>query len=225
MTRPLNIQPGHIARHTPTNAGAQGREAAIVDIAQDLLLRELAYEGILHALVFKGGTALRKMWAGTAGRFSLDLDFSVAAIDAAPDDVLTDLIAAIDGRVVGPFTYGVTERRSKWTITYQHPYGGQVTLSSKLDLSPATRTGSLGMKDPHLTPSDGYVIAVPAISTPRTSGCCRSPCLRQPNYPRMCVCSTPFSLISIPTNRPSPMPTRPTGHSSYVCSPICLGAV
>lgn len=36
----ISIQPGHIARHTPRNAGAQGREAAVVDIAQDLLLRE-----------------------------------------------------------------------------------------------------------------------------------------------------------------------------------------
>ena len=25
--RGINIQPGHIARHTPRNAGAQGREA------------------------------------------------------------------------------------------------------------------------------------------------------------------------------------------------------
>ena len=41
MTREyeISIQPGHIARHTPRNAGAQGREAAVVDIAQDLLLR------------------------------------------------------------------------------------------------------------------------------------------------------------------------------------------
>ena len=30
----ISIQPGHIARHTPRNAGAQGREAAVVDIAR-----------------------------------------------------------------------------------------------------------------------------------------------------------------------------------------------
>ena len=136
MSRQVNIQSGHIARHTPTNIGAQGREAAIVDVAQDLLLSELAYEGALDTLVFKGGTALRKMWAGAAGRFSLDLDFSYATIDANPDDMLMDLIAAIDGRTIGPFTYGVAERRGKWMITYQHPFGGQATLSSKLDLSP-----------------------------------------------------------------------------------------
>ena len=34
----MNIRVGHVARHTPRGAGAQGREAAVVDIAQDLLL-------------------------------------------------------------------------------------------------------------------------------------------------------------------------------------------
>ncbi|MDR2348775.1 MAG: nucleotidyl transferase AbiEii/AbiGii toxin family protein [Bifidobacteriaceae bacterium] len=58
---------------------------------------------VFAALAFKGGTALRKMWAGSAGRFSLDLDFSCADIDADIDGVLTDLIAATDGRAVGPF--------------------------------------------------------------------------------------------------------------------------
>ena len=43
----INIQPGHIARHTPRSAGAQGREAAVVDVAQDLLLQYLHRKGIL----------------------------------------------------------------------------------------------------------------------------------------------------------------------------------
>lgn len=49
MTREydISIQPGHVARHTPRNAGAQGREAAVVDIAQDLLLRRLHDDGLL----------------------------------------------------------------------------------------------------------------------------------------------------------------------------------
>ncbi|GAA0921070.1 nucleotidyl transferase AbiEii/AbiGii toxin family protein [Virgisporangium aurantiacum] len=128
---------GHIARHTPRGAGAQGRDAAIVDIAQDLLLRHLQGTNVLNALAFKGGTALRKLYAGNAGRFSLDLDFSSTDIGANPDDALTDLIAAIDGLVVGPFRYGVIERRSKWTLTYDHSFGGDTgALQSKLDLNP-----------------------------------------------------------------------------------------
>ena len=34
----VNLTEGYIARHTPTGSGAPGREAAIIDIAQDLLL-------------------------------------------------------------------------------------------------------------------------------------------------------------------------------------------
>lgn len=74
--RGINIQPGHIARHTPRNAGAQGREAAVVDVAQDLLLQHLHEEGELDFVAIKGGTAIRKLYAGKEGRFSLDLDFS-----------------------------------------------------------------------------------------------------------------------------------------------------
>jgi predicted nucleotidyltransferase component of viral defense system len=134
---PITINPGHLARHTPRNAGAQGREAAIVDIAQDLLLRHLHAEGVLAGLAFKGGTALRKLYAGTAGRFSLDLDFSCARIGDDPDDVLVDLIAAVDGLEVSPFSYGVVERRGKWILTYAHRFGGPpVALQSKLDLNP-----------------------------------------------------------------------------------------
>jgi predicted nucleotidyltransferase component of viral defense system len=133
----IRINPGHVARHTPSGAGAQGRDAAIIDIAQDLLLRHLHDRGILDRLAFKGGTALRKLCAGNAGRFSLDLDFSTARIGDDPDDVPTDLIAAADQLSIGPFTYGVAERRGKWILLYGHSFGGPtVGLQSKLDLSP-----------------------------------------------------------------------------------------
>ncbi|OJX65490.1 MAG: hypothetical protein BGO95_10505 [Micrococcales bacterium 73-13] len=126
---------GHIARHTPRGAGAQGQDAAIVDVAQDLLLRDLHARGVLDPLAFKGGTAIRKLYAGQAGRFSLDLDFSTVVIGEEADDALTELIAAIDGAELGPFRYAVTERRGKWTLGYEHPFGGHA-LQSKLDLNP-----------------------------------------------------------------------------------------
>jgi predicted nucleotidyltransferase component of viral defense system len=37
-----------------------GRDATVIDIAQDLLLRDLHERGTLDALVFKGGTSLPK---------------------------------------------------------------------------------------------------------------------------------------------------------------------
>jgi predicted nucleotidyltransferase component of viral defense system len=54
----VRLTPGHLARHAPGRS-VQGREAALLDVAQDLLLRELADKGILTTLAFKGGTAIR----------------------------------------------------------------------------------------------------------------------------------------------------------------------
>lgn len=68
ITYDVNITPARVVRHA---ASAQGRDAAIIDIAQDLLLRHLDDVGLLAELAFKGGTALRKLYAGNEGRFSL----------------------------------------------------------------------------------------------------------------------------------------------------------
>jgi predicted nucleotidyltransferase component of viral defense system len=65
-----NLTAGLLARHTPK--GPTGRSAALIDIAQDLLLNRLADLGLFEHLVFKGGTALRKLYAGSSGRFSTD---------------------------------------------------------------------------------------------------------------------------------------------------------
>jgi predicted nucleotidyltransferase component of viral defense system len=136
-TGPITLTVGWISRHTPPGAGVDGRDAAVIDIAQDLLLRDLHERGSLDALVFKGGTSLRKLYAGNQGRFSLDLDFSVADPTSDADTVVLQLVSDIDGTSIGPFTYGVTERRGKWSLTIQSPFGtDESTLSSKLDVSP-----------------------------------------------------------------------------------------
>lgn len=109
--REPNIQPGHIARHTPRNAGAQGREAAVVDVAQDLLLTHLHDEGVLKGVAIKGGTAIRKLYAGNEGRFSLDLDFSIADIGAERDEAISSFVSEVNGLTIGPFSYGTKERR------------------------------------------------------------------------------------------------------------------
>lgn len=132
------LTPGWIARHTPRNVPAGGRDAAIIDIAQDLLLRDMHERGALNGLVFKGGTALRKLYAGKQGRFSTDLDFSLAKITDDSDGVILELIAAIEGTTIGPFTYGVRERRGKWSLTIDSSFSDDESdLSCKLDISPA----------------------------------------------------------------------------------------
>jgi predicted nucleotidyltransferase component of viral defense system len=134
---PITLTVGWIARHTPPGAGVDGRDAAVIDIAQDLLLRELHLRGVLDRLVFKGGTSLRKLYAGNQGRFSLDLDFSVASPADDPGAVVVDLVSEIEDITVGPFAYGVTERRGKWWLTISSELASTgSTLSSKLDVSP-----------------------------------------------------------------------------------------
>ena len=138
MTRAsgISLTPGHVLRHMPPGAVAQGREAALVDIAQDLLLRELHSSGLMDELVFKGGTALRKLYAGNAGRFSLDLDFAVRDVGTAAETVLDLLEGHVAGLQIGPFTYGITQRRGKRHLEMSSAELGSATaLSSKLDVS------------------------------------------------------------------------------------------
>ena len=66
------LTPGYVARHVPRGSAA-GSDTAVLDIAQDFLLAHLEERGVFeHLAVFKGGTALRKLFAGARGRFSTD---------------------------------------------------------------------------------------------------------------------------------------------------------
>ena len=131
----MNLTIGHVLRHAPSRGG-QGLEAALIDIAQDLLLRDLCASGVVDDLAFKGGTALRKLYAGPAGRFSTDLDFSVRSADEDMSSVVELLVEAISGTRIGPFAYGVSRRRGKPYVTIQSDLGSVDPLTCKLDVSP-----------------------------------------------------------------------------------------
>jgi uncharacterized protein len=132
MTR---ITPGWLARHTPQGPG--GRQAALIDIAQDLLLARLCQRGIFDHLVFKGGTALRKLYAGNAGRFSTDLDFSVRNPADDPATVAGLLYGEIDGQDIDGFQYVIEDHRGRAQVRYETPFGGVGNLTTKLDIGPA----------------------------------------------------------------------------------------
>jgi len=95
------ITEGYLARHYQGVKG--GRDAALLDIAQDHALHLLHSAGLFdRGLVFKGGTALRKFRAGNAGRFSTDLDF------AAPDEeVALAALQTLDGVEIDGFTFAI----------------------------------------------------------------------------------------------------------------------
>ena len=165
MTYEISLQPGHIARHTPRGAGSQGREAAVIDIAQDLLLRHLADEGLLDSFAIKGGTALRKLYAGNEGRFSLDLDFAVADIATDRDEAALEFSLAVDGLEIGPFRYGITERRGKPSVLLSGRFVTESTLQTKrFSAAPwLTPSRAIGCRCPFMPSTE----ALPRIKTVR----------------------------------------------------------
>lgn len=128
MTR---ITEGHLVRHYQGVKG--GRDAALLDIAQDHMLHLLHNAELFrNGLVFKGGTALRKFRAGNSGRFSTDLDF------AAPDEELAlTVLQALDGAEVDGFAFAIDnlgDDGRRGDLRVSTPFG-QPQLGAKVELA------------------------------------------------------------------------------------------
>lgn len=128
MTR---ITEGHLARHYQGVKG--GRDAALLDIAQDHALRLLHNARLFDSgLVFKGGTALRKFRAGNAGRFSTDLDF------AAPDeDLALAALKALDDVEIDGFAFAIEnlgDDGRRGDLKVDTPFG-RPQLGAKVELA------------------------------------------------------------------------------------------
>ncbi len=78
------------------NSGLRDKLVAERDVVLTYALRVLLDTGVIDHLAFKGGTCLRKLIFGSAGRFSEDLDFTLDS-DRPDDDVLTDLVEVFNG--------------------------------------------------------------------------------------------------------------------------------
>ena len=125
------ITEGHLVRHYQGAKG--GRDAALLDIAQDHVLYLLHRAGLFNeGLVFKGGTALRKFRAGNSGRFSTDLDFS-----APGDDLPLAVLQVLDGAELDGFAFTIDNlgddgRRGELRI--ESPFGSP-QLGAKVELA------------------------------------------------------------------------------------------
>jgi predicted nucleotidyltransferase component of viral defense system len=73
------------------NSGLRDKLVAERDVVLTYALRALHDAGVAVHLAFKGGTCLRKMVFGSTGRFSEDLDFTLATT-GADDDVLVRIV-------------------------------------------------------------------------------------------------------------------------------------
>ncbi len=127
------LTPGYLAQHYRGQKG--GRDPAFIDIAQDHALKILDDVGVFQlGAVFKGGTAIRKFHAGSQGRFSTDLDFSVEDPDVAK--LITD---SLDGATLGGFKFSidvVRPGRTAYIRIANEALGAPPTVSAKIDLSP-----------------------------------------------------------------------------------------
>lgn len=127
----------YVLRHLPHGSGLDAGIAAL-DIAQDLILADLHGAGLLGDLVVsKGGTALRKLFAGTRGRFSTDLDFALADADGDPSAAGSLVAEQIAGMTHRSFRYEVGETRDRWTVQVSCDLVTHAALPPlKLDVGP-----------------------------------------------------------------------------------------
>jgi uncharacterized protein len=124
---------GYVSRHVPPQAKL-GRDVAVLDIAQDFLLAHLYESGVFDLVAFKGGTALRKLFAGAQVRFSTDID--LAALEADVDRIeLASVMASECAVTLGPFAFTPTMARGRWQIAVTSEFGNP-TLTIKLDVGP-----------------------------------------------------------------------------------------
>lgn len=128
MTR---ISEGHLARHFQGVRG--GRDAALLDIAQDHALQLLHAAAVFdQGLIFKGGTALRKFRAGATGRFSTDLDFC-----APSEEIAFAALAAIDGQELDGFSFSInnlSDNGRRGDLAIDTPFGRPL-LGAKIELA------------------------------------------------------------------------------------------
>jgi predicted nucleotidyltransferase component of viral defense system len=98
------------------------------EISLTYILRILSDRGLLDQLAFKGGTALRKLYLGATGRFSLDLDFTATG-EASPEAMVLDLVGTLHEQTYYGLTFAVPSSDYYATgdscgaeITYRHDW-------------------------------------------------------------------------------------------------------
>jgi predicted nucleotidyltransferase component of viral defense system len=125
------------------------------EVALTYVLCVLSEQGLLSQLAFKGGTALRKIYLGPTGRFSLDLDFT-ATSTTEPEGLILDLVAALHGRTyyglsftVPSSDYYATTDSCGAEVSYTHDWvtGGRFGLQISLRAAPLLPVQSIALRE------------------------------------------------------------------------------
>jgi predicted nucleotidyltransferase component of viral defense system len=152
------------------NSGLRDKLVAERDVVLTYALAALIDGGVMADLAFKGGTCLRKLVFGSSGRFSEDLDFTLAS-DQPEDDVLLRVVEAFNRTHHGiTFTfdeYYKTDDNASFggDVSYRHDWNdhGHFRLQVSLRERPTLPVAARPMQ------SQGYFaqleLAPPAVRT------------------------------------------------------------
>lgn len=135
------------------NSGIRDKLIAERDVVLTYALKALLDTKLASQLAFKGGTCLRKLVFGSAGRFSEDLDFTMAT-EEEPDDILIKVVEIFNAEHYGiQFTldehYQTGKERSfGGEVRYRHAWNdaGRFHLQISLREEPTLSLASLGLK-------------------------------------------------------------------------------
>ena len=112
------------------------------EVVLTFLLQLLSERGILDRLAFKGGTCLRKIFVGSQGRFSTDLDFT-GIEDHDHEEVILDMMQAFEQPFYGiqfsipDESYYDTQDGLSWGVNpvYSHDWNTSGVSEIKLQIS------------------------------------------------------------------------------------------
>ncbi len=155
------ITQGYLSRHFQGKRGMG--DAALLDVAQDYALKFLHDQGLFDlGTVLKGGTSLRKLRAGNAGRFSTDLDFATPDVDTG--ELLLD---TIDGAELFDVRFTLADREElRAKLVVDTPLG-QPQIPARIEISPRPLWLATESTVPVRLPVHaGYEFAVPPIPAP-----------------------------------------------------------
>lgn len=125
-----------------TESGLRDIMIAEKEVVLTFLLQLLSERGILQRLAFKGGTCLRKIFVGSQGRFSTDLDFT-GIEEHDHEEIILDMMQAYEQPFHGiqfsipNDSYYETQDGLSWGVnpTYSHHWNASGAGEIKLQIS------------------------------------------------------------------------------------------
>lgn len=155
------ITRGYLSRHFQGRSGMA--DPALLDVAQDYALKFLHDQGAFDlGVVLKGGTSLRKLRVGNAGRFSTDLDFT--APDADTGELVLD---ALDGAELFDVRFTLDDREAlRAKLVVDTPLG-QPQIPARIEISLRPLWLATHLITPIALPvHDGYEFTLPPLPAP-----------------------------------------------------------